>query len=153
MLYQFAGDGDRPTYFEMLAAEQLPASLKAALLYVLGVSGPGLVVGSLLLGCEGLHTLSFHTLSLLSCSRSLLFSSLVPSLLLEASSPLRLEESSTHSKRWPCAQLGLSFDRPSSAPLPCFRSPLPSPPLPSHLTLLPSPFPFFPLLRGLGERR
>jgi len=35
VLYQFAGDGDRPTYFEMLAAEQLPASLKAALLYVM----------------------------------------------------------------------------------------------------------------------
>jgi hypothetical protein len=37
MLYQFSGDGSRPTYFEMLASEQLSGSLKAAVLHVIGV--------------------------------------------------------------------------------------------------------------------
>ncbi|XAR65783.1 hypothetical protein NMG60_11011724 [Bertholletia excelsa] len=37
MLFQVGGQGDRPTFFEMAAAQQLPASLRAALTYSLGV--------------------------------------------------------------------------------------------------------------------
>ncbi|XP_052187656.1 peroxisome biogenesis protein 12 [Diospyros lotus] len=37
MLFQVGGEGSRPTFFEMAAAQQLPASLRAALLYSLGV--------------------------------------------------------------------------------------------------------------------
>nr|VDC81318.1 unnamed protein product [Brassica rapa] len=37
MLFQVGGDGTRPTFFEMAAAQQLPASLRAALTYSLGV--------------------------------------------------------------------------------------------------------------------
>jgi peroxin-12 len=38
MLFQVGGQGARPTFFEMSAAQQLPASLRAALSYSLGVS-------------------------------------------------------------------------------------------------------------------
>ena len=39
MLMQVGGvEGSRPTFFEMSAAQQLPASLRAALLYSMGVS-------------------------------------------------------------------------------------------------------------------
>ncbi|KAG6554901.1 hypothetical protein Mapa_003485 [Marchantia paleacea] len=37
MLMQVGGEGVRPTFFEMAAAQHLPASLRAALLYSLGV--------------------------------------------------------------------------------------------------------------------
>ncbi|KAG5399215.1 hypothetical protein IGI04_021029 [Brassica rapa subsp. trilocularis] len=37
MLFQVGGDGTRPTFFEMAAAQQLPSSLRAALTYSLGV--------------------------------------------------------------------------------------------------------------------
>ncbi|KAJ8760393.1 hypothetical protein K2173_015060 [Erythroxylum novogranatense] len=37
MLFQVAGQGARPTFFEMAAAQQLPASLRAALTYSIGV--------------------------------------------------------------------------------------------------------------------
>lgn len=37
MLFQVGGQGARPTFFEMSAAQQLPASLRAALSYSLGV--------------------------------------------------------------------------------------------------------------------
>eukprot|EP00249_Psilotum_nudum_P001875 c14616_g1_i1 orf=248-1411(+) len=37
MLMQVGGEGNRPTFFEMAAAQQLPSSLRAALLYSLGV--------------------------------------------------------------------------------------------------------------------
>ncbi|CAM6092311.1 unnamed protein product [Calypogeia fissa] len=37
MLMQVGGEGTRPTFFEMVAAQQLPSSLRAALLYSLGV--------------------------------------------------------------------------------------------------------------------
>lgn len=38
MLFQVGGQGARPTFFEMAAAQQLPASLRAALTYSIGVS-------------------------------------------------------------------------------------------------------------------
>ncbi len=38
MLFQVGGQGTRPTFFEMAAAQQLPASLRAALTYSKGVS-------------------------------------------------------------------------------------------------------------------
>ncbi|GJN20819.1 hypothetical protein PR202_gb08242 [Eleusine coracana subsp. coracana] len=38
MLFQVGGQGARPTFFEMSAAQQLPASLRAALTYSLGVN-------------------------------------------------------------------------------------------------------------------
>ncbi|KAG5056206.1 hypothetical protein JHK85_008716 [Glycine max] len=37
MLFQVGGQGSRPTFFEMAAAQQLPASLRAALTYSIGV--------------------------------------------------------------------------------------------------------------------
>lgn len=37
MLFQVGGQGARPTFFEMSAAQQLPASLRAALTYSIGV--------------------------------------------------------------------------------------------------------------------
>ncbi|KAJ6851970.1 peroxisome biogenesis protein 12 [Iris pallida] len=37
MLFQVGGQGTRPTFFEMAAAQQLPASLRAALTYSFGV--------------------------------------------------------------------------------------------------------------------
>lgn len=37
MLFQVGGQGSRPTFFEMAAAEQLPQSLRAALTYSIGV--------------------------------------------------------------------------------------------------------------------
>ncbi|KAH0469965.1 hypothetical protein IEQ34_001523 [Dendrobium chrysotoxum] len=37
MLFQVGGQGTRPTFFEMAAAQQLPTSLRAALSYSLGV--------------------------------------------------------------------------------------------------------------------
>ncbi|CAN1765729.1 Peroxisome biogenesis protein 12 [Linum perenne] len=37
MLFQVGGQGDRPTFFEMAAAQQLPTSLRAALTYSIGV--------------------------------------------------------------------------------------------------------------------
>ncbi|KAF8107718.1 hypothetical protein N665_0118s0081 [Sinapis alba] len=37
MLFQVGGEGTRPTFFEMAAAQQLPSSLRAALTYSLGV--------------------------------------------------------------------------------------------------------------------
>ncbi|XP_004497382.1 peroxisome biogenesis protein 12 isoform X1 [Cicer arietinum] len=37
MLFQVGGQGSRPTFFEMAAAEQLPRSLRAALTYSIGV--------------------------------------------------------------------------------------------------------------------
>jgi hypothetical protein len=37
MLFQVGGQGSRPTFFEMAAAQQLPASLRAALSYSVGV--------------------------------------------------------------------------------------------------------------------
>ncbi|KAL0005432.1 hypothetical protein SO802_012993 [Lithocarpus litseifolius] len=37
MLFQVGGQGSRPTFFEMSAAQQLPASLRAALTYSFGV--------------------------------------------------------------------------------------------------------------------
>ncbi|KAF9623254.1 hypothetical protein IFM89_000743 [Coptis chinensis] len=37
MLFQVGGQGVRPTFFEMAAAQQLPASLRAALTYSIGV--------------------------------------------------------------------------------------------------------------------
>uniref|UniRef100_A0A2N9EHK5 Pex N-terminal domain-containing protein n=1 Tax=Fagus sylvatica TaxID=28930 RepID=A0A2N9EHK5_FAGSY len=37
MLFQVGGQGSRPTFFEMAAAQQLPASLRAALTYSFGV--------------------------------------------------------------------------------------------------------------------
>ncbi|XP_004302102.1 PREDICTED: peroxisome biogenesis protein 12 [Fragaria vesca subsp. vesca] len=37
MLFQVGGQGTRPTFFEMAAAQQLPASLRAALTYSVGV--------------------------------------------------------------------------------------------------------------------
>ncbi|MQL79926.1 hypothetical protein Taro_012373 [Colocasia esculenta] len=37
MLFQVGGQGSRPTFFEMAAAQQLPASLRAALAYSVGV--------------------------------------------------------------------------------------------------------------------
>ncbi|XWS42593.1 hypothetical protein CRYUN_Cryun16bG0027200 [Craigia yunnanensis] len=37
MLFQVGGQGARPTFFEMAAAQQLPASLRAALTYSIGV--------------------------------------------------------------------------------------------------------------------
>ncbi|XP_027352353.1 peroxisome biogenesis protein 12 [Abrus precatorius] len=37
MLFQVGGQGSRPTFFEMAAAEQLPASLRGALTYSIGV--------------------------------------------------------------------------------------------------------------------
>ncbi|KAK2638018.1 hypothetical protein Ddye_025813 [Dipteronia dyeriana] len=37
MLFQVGGQGTRPTFFEMSAAQQLPASLRAALTYSIGV--------------------------------------------------------------------------------------------------------------------
>ncbi|XP_031114674.1 peroxisome biogenesis protein 12 [Ipomoea triloba] len=37
MLFQVGGQGTRPTFFEMAAAQQLPSSLRAALSYSLGV--------------------------------------------------------------------------------------------------------------------
>ncbi|KAK4435948.1 Peroxisome biogenesis protein 12 [Sesamum alatum] len=37
MLFQVGGQGARPTFFEMAAAQQLPSSLRAALTYSLGV--------------------------------------------------------------------------------------------------------------------
>lgn len=40
MLFQVGGQGTRPTFFEMSAAQQLPSSLRAALTYSLGVSLP-----------------------------------------------------------------------------------------------------------------
>lgn len=40
MLFQVGGEGTRPTFFEMAAAQQLPASLRAALTYSLGVKMP-----------------------------------------------------------------------------------------------------------------
>uniref|UniRef100_A0A0E0EYR4 Uncharacterized protein n=1 Tax=Oryza meridionalis TaxID=40149 RepID=A0A0E0EYR4_9ORYZ len=40
MLFQVGGQGARPTFFEMSAAQQLPASLRAALSYSLGVVLP-----------------------------------------------------------------------------------------------------------------
>lgn len=39
MLFQVGGQGTRPTFFEMAAAQQLPASLRAALTYSIGVCG------------------------------------------------------------------------------------------------------------------
>jgi len=38
MLMQVGGEGSRPTFFEMSAAQNLPSSLRSALLYSLGVS-------------------------------------------------------------------------------------------------------------------
>lgn len=38
MLFQVGGQGTRPTFFEMAAAQQLPASLRGALTYSFGVS-------------------------------------------------------------------------------------------------------------------
>lgn len=38
MLFQVGGQGTRPTFFEMSAAQQLPSSLRAALTYSFGVS-------------------------------------------------------------------------------------------------------------------
>ena len=38
MLFQVGGQGSRPTFFEMSAAQQLPASLRAALTYSFGVA-------------------------------------------------------------------------------------------------------------------
>lgn len=38
MLFQVGGQGTRPTFFEMAAAQQLPASLRAALTYSIGVN-------------------------------------------------------------------------------------------------------------------
>lgn len=38
MLFQVGGQGTRPTFFEMAAAQQLPASLRSALTYSIGVS-------------------------------------------------------------------------------------------------------------------
>lgn len=38
MLFQVGGQGTRPTFFEMAAAQQLPASLRAALTYSIGVT-------------------------------------------------------------------------------------------------------------------
>lgn len=38
MLFQVGGQGTRPTFFEMAAAQQLPASLRTALTYSLGVA-------------------------------------------------------------------------------------------------------------------
>lgn len=40
MLMQVGGEGTRPTFFEMSATEHLPTSLRAALLYFLGVCSP-----------------------------------------------------------------------------------------------------------------
>nr|CAB3494471.1 unnamed protein product [Digitaria exilis] len=40
MLFQVGGQGARPTFFEMSAAQQLPASLRSALTYSLGVVFP-----------------------------------------------------------------------------------------------------------------
>ncbi|CAL0307853.1 unnamed protein product [Lupinus luteus] len=37
MLFQVGGQGSRPTFFEMAAAEQLPSSLRSALTYSIGV--------------------------------------------------------------------------------------------------------------------
>lgn len=37
MLFQVGGQGSRPTFFEMAATQQLPASLRAALMYSIGV--------------------------------------------------------------------------------------------------------------------
>lgn len=37
MLFQVGGQGTRPTFFEMAAAQQLPSSLRAAVTYSLGV--------------------------------------------------------------------------------------------------------------------
>ncbi|KAH9310063.1 hypothetical protein KI387_037974, partial [Taxus chinensis] len=37
MLFQVGGQGSRPTFFEMAATYQLPASLRAALTYSIGV--------------------------------------------------------------------------------------------------------------------
>lgn len=37
MLFQVGGQGTRPTFFEMAAAQQLPSSLRAALTYSIGV--------------------------------------------------------------------------------------------------------------------
>ena len=37
MLLQVAGEGSRPTFFEMVAADSLPATLKSAITYALGV--------------------------------------------------------------------------------------------------------------------
>jgi hypothetical protein len=37
MLMQVGGEGSRPTFFEMSAAQNLPSSLRSALLYSLGV--------------------------------------------------------------------------------------------------------------------
>lgn len=37
MLFQVGGQGTRPTFFEMAAAQQLPASLRAAITYSVGV--------------------------------------------------------------------------------------------------------------------
>lgn len=38
MLFQVGGQGARPTFFEMAAAQQLPSSLRGALTYSIGVS-------------------------------------------------------------------------------------------------------------------
>lgn len=38
MLFQVGGQGTRPTFFEMAAAQQLPSSLRAALTYSIGVN-------------------------------------------------------------------------------------------------------------------
>ena len=40
MLMQVGSEGTRPTFFEMSATEHLPTSLRAALLYFLGVCCP-----------------------------------------------------------------------------------------------------------------
>ncbi|KAM6547153.1 hypothetical protein CsatB_018829 [Cannabis sativa] len=37
MLFQVGGQGSRPTFFEMALAKQLPASLRSALTYSIGI--------------------------------------------------------------------------------------------------------------------
>jgi hypothetical protein len=50
MLFQVGGQGTRPTFFEMAAAQQLPASLRAALTYSIGVCGFNLWISLVSLG-------------------------------------------------------------------------------------------------------
>lgn len=54
MLFQVGGQGTRPTFFEMAAAQQLPASLRAALTYSIGVSSSSIYSLLLFLFCKNL---------------------------------------------------------------------------------------------------
>lgn len=59
MLFQVGGQGTRPTFFEMSAAQQLPSSLRAALTYSLGVCFFLFSIFTFIFFCFALNTLFY----------------------------------------------------------------------------------------------